>query len=297
MTKLPSIISFNSLKKFSAPISAFYIKNETGVWTAASIACNTTATVMAFKNAKAIIYTIDSAKTALSKAETKDEQLSIYIDVSKMLAPLVLPILAFQIAGTVATFKIKSTSDKKIAELTQALTMANNAITAYQAFQKEAEEVIPEEKMEEIKKTVAETVVAENPQTVENTVPSTISANNVYRYYDATGKRYFYSCLSPTAIRERIHNYSILFTKHEINNFDDYGNCKVTYNDIWDLIDSNLKTESGRVYGWTDENLRYYDVAEDALDVEIEAAEDPNDANETVWWFQLNGHPLFRTRY
>lgn len=296
--KLPIKIS-TAFNKLLTPMSTFYGAHESTILTATTIGCSAASTTLALKNSRAILENIDVAKYRISTCETKEQATEVYKETFKALIPLLGPVVALQALSWFAVLRLKSSTDKKIAGLTEALATANNAIAAYQLFKDEAQKVIPAETMEQIESNVAKKQIEENPQTSENTVQSTVNANNVYRYYDVTNRRYFYSCLSPTAIRERIHNLSIQFTKGEINNYDDQGKSKVTHNDIWHLIDDNLKTEPGRVYGWIDESLKKYrgdEIIEDAIDVDIEAAEDPEDSNQMVWWFHLNGRPLFRTR-
>lgn len=293
--KLPSL---SCTSKIAASLSSFYLKNEASIWTVTSIGCNIASTTLAFKNARAIEYYISTAKEMLANAQTDEERKQIYMQCGKALLPLVGSIVAFQTMSIFATYKLKSYSDKKIAELTSALSVANNAITAYQAFQKEAESKLSPEDVKELHETVATKAIKDNPPTDENTTslaqPS--STTPVYKYYDQANNRYFDSTISPTEFRERIHNLSMKFTKHEINQYDDYGNCKITRNDIWKLIDPRLINDPGYMYGWTDERLRGDDIIEDAIDVDIDAGEDPYNPDHTVWYIRMGGGPLFRTR-
>lgn len=288
MAKMPNLFG---------KLTMFYGQHESTILTATSIGCSMGATTLALKNARYILGTIDIAKEMLPKCQNKDEETQLYLGTLKELIPYLGPVIALQVGSAVATVKLKTSTDKKIATLTEALAVANNAIAAYQVFQKEAEAVIPEEQMKEIQNKVAAQQVQETPQTTENTVNSPY-ANECYRYYDPDNERYFYSTLSPSAIMEKIHNLSIDFTTGNWSQYDDEGKAKVTHNDIWHLIDPKLMTKGGYVYGWTDNRLRANgtEASSDAIDVLITPVEDPNNPNNMVWRIQLYGGPLFRTR-
>ena len=281
--------------KMPMKLSGFYNQHESTILTAVSIGCSSAAITLTLKNARAIIGTLDIAKEMIASTQDRDAQTKIYLTTLKALTPLLGPVLALEVLSALSTIKLKQTTDKKIATLTEALAVANNAIAAYKVFQKEAEKQLTEGQLEEVKRNVVEKQVAENPQTVDNSVVSGY-ANGCYKYYDPANKRYFYSVVSPSEFKMRIHQLSIAFTKGEINNYDDMGACKVTHNDIWGLIDENLKTEAGKVYGWIDEDV-YRGTDEDAIDVDIYPGVDPMEPNGVVWYVEMAGGPLFRTRY
>ncbi len=287
--KLPTI------PLFKMKLLNFYTQNESTILTAGSIGCSVGATTMALKNARAILHTLDIAKEMIQNTQDKDACTRIYLTTLKTLTPLLGPVLALQLMSAYCSIKMKQTTDKKITTLTEALAVANNAIAAYQVFQKEAEKQLTDGQKKEIQNSVAEKQIAENPQTVQNTV-NTPYANGCYRYYDPDNKRYFYATISPSEWKMKIHQLSIAFTKGEINQYDDMGRCKITHNNIWELADDSLKTESGKVYGWIDAEL-YRGTDEDALDVEIYPAADPQNPNDAVWMIDMGGSPLFRTRY
>ena len=287
--KLPTI------PLFKMKLLNFYTQNESTILTAGSIGCSVGATTMALKNARAILHTLDIAKEMIQNTQDKDECTRIYLTTLKTLTPLLGPVLALQLMSAYCSIKMKQTTDKKIATLTEALAVANNAIAAYQVFQKEAEKHLTDEQKKEIQNNVVEKQLQENPQTPENTVNSPY-ANGCYRYYDPANNRYFYSIISPTDWKIKIHQISLAFTKGEINQYDDMGRCKVTYNDIWEMAGDNLKTESGKVYGWLDDDV-YRGADEDALDVRIYPGADPQNPNDVVWYVEMRGGELFRTRY
>lgn len=297
--KLP--IKMQPLTNLLQPMMMFYGTHESTILTATSIGCSAAATTLALKNSRKILGTIDRAKEMLTTCQNKEQINEVYVSTLQELVPLLGPVVGLEVISMFSTIRLKVSTDAKIAGLTEALATANNAIAAYQLFKNEAEKVVTAEQLEQIQNEVAKTDIEQHPKTDENTanalVPAASVANGVYEYYDPHHARYFYSVLSPTTIRERIHNLSMKFTKHEINQYDDYGNCKITYNDIWTLIDESLRTDADNVYGWSDEHLRGDDIIEDAIDVEIYPAENMRDPNTMIWRIQMNGNPLFRTRY
>lgn len=288
--KLPAI------PKIKIPVkwAAFYGQHESTILTAISIGSSSAAITLALKNARAIIGTLDVAKEMISQTDNKDEQTKIYLNTLKTLTPLLGPVLALEVLSALSTIKLKQTTDKKIATLTEALAVANNAIAAYQVFQKEAEKQLTPEQVVDVQKEVATKQVAEHKNAIDHPIGTYV--NGCYIYYDPDNERSFYSVVSPSEFKMRIHQLSIAFTKGEINNYDDQGACKVTYNDIWGLIDDKLKTKAGYVYGWIDSDLSC-GTDEDALDVDIYPGVDPNDPNNVVWYIAMRGDALFRTRY
>lgn len=281
-------------KDFVQPMWQFYIRHESSVLTAGTIGFSLATTAVTLRNARFIMNTIDDAHAMLESAKTNDEKGKIFVATVKELAPKAIPIIIFQSLTIFCAIRSKKESDKKIAELTEALAMANNAITSYKAFEKEAKEKLGNEKFEEVKKEVADDIVKEHTETPENHEPA---ANNSYLYWDNYCNRYFYSTVSPSEMKARVHNLSIKLTKGEINNYDDAGRCKVTYNDIYELFgDKSLIVHpAGDGWGWYDTD-KCRGVDEEAISVYISPTEDPNNPDHTVWFFDLEGGPFFRTK-
>lgn len=126
----------------------------------------TTATV--FRNSPMIHNIIWDAKAAINGANNEEEKKSIYKATIKALFPLVGPIIIFQ-AGTIATAiitkKDSDKKDKKIAELASAAAVATQVIEEYSQFQKEAEEMLGEKKLQKVRENITANsgeVVVEN---------------------------------------------------------------------------------------------------------------------------------------
>lgn len=143
------------MKNFLAPlaqnkvvseIGKFYLAHESAILTGGTIGFSLATTAVTLKNAAEITNVINNAKYALSTCHTQEEKNSVYSLTLKNLAPLVTPILIFQVATISCAVFAKKQSDKRIAELAGALTVAQQAVTYYQNFQKQAEEALGEKK-------------------------------------------------------------------------------------------------------------------------------------------------------
>lgn len=170
---------------------------------------------------------------------------------------------------------------------------------AYQAFKKEAEEKLPNKKLEEVNDAVADQVLEQNKDTakdVKTAVPVTANANEVFCYYDLPFNRYIYTTKAPSVLKELINNLSIKLCKGEVNNYDEVGRNRVTYNDVYELIDPSLVVHpAGDNFGWYDDDRGGID--ENQIDYDIDGRTDPRDPDKTVFYLDLMGRPLFRTRY
>lgn len=143
------------MKNFLAPImqnkvvtsvSKFYVAHESAILTGGVIGFSLATTTVAMKNATEINYILTDARDALNCCNTDEEKKQIYALSLKKLAPLVAPIIIFQTATIGCAIFAKKQSDKRIAELAGALTVAQQAVSYYQAFQKDAEEALGEKK-------------------------------------------------------------------------------------------------------------------------------------------------------
>lgn len=301
MSKLPTVIK--PAKNLLVPAGQFYMTHQNVILPVAQVGLSIANGVIIFKNAAFITETIKDARTFVAQSHDKEEVSNIYKETLKQLAPKVLPIVilaAGQIFVAIESKKAMDLKDRKIGELSDALSVANNAIVTYQAFQKEAEGKLGEKKTSEIKDTVAKEIIKKNPETKENSMVDTTpaTANEVYHYFDTFGGRYFWSTLSPSAIKEKIHNLSLKFTKHEWTQYDENGSAYVSVNDIYRLIDPNLVlTQRGDMFGWSDDMHPYRDDEPDEnfIYIDIHGTEDPSKPDSLVWVLDIEGGPLFRT--
>lgn len=293
-----------NVKDVTEPISKFYIQHESTILMSGSIGFSILSTAAAVKNSRRILNTIDDAKKIISNSNNNDEIFNIYKATVKELAPLISQIVIFQALSIACTVRMKRCYDKKLSSATEALTIANSAIMSYKAFKEEAEKTLSDSQKTQVNESVAKKVVSETPQTEHNTVPSVIphNVNNVYKYLDPfrSDCGYFYSTMSPSAWRERIHRLSIKLCKGEINNYDSEGRATVTYNDIYRLLpegESLVMHPAGDTWGYYDNECGSTSIDEDLINVDISPAEDPNDPDQFIWYVQMNGGPLFRSRY
>jgi len=147
------------MKNFLAPIAQnkvvstittelgkFYSEHKGLILTGGTITFSLATTAMTLKNAREIMDTLDDARAALANCNTQDEKNKVFAMTLKTLAPLVTPIIIFQMATIGCAVVAKKESDKKIAELAGALSIAQQAVTYYQSFQKDAEEALGEKK-------------------------------------------------------------------------------------------------------------------------------------------------------
>ena len=134
------------INKVTSEVGKFYINHESAILTRGTIGFSVATTAATFKNAKRISDIIDETKEALWRADSDDEKKQIYTLALKELTPLVLPILLFQGATIGCALYSKRQSDKKLAAAAGALSIANEAIARYQAFQKETQEALGEKK-------------------------------------------------------------------------------------------------------------------------------------------------------
>lgn len=147
------------MKNFLAPIAQnkvvstittelgkFYGEHKGLILTGGTITFSLATTAVTLKNAREIMDTLDDARAALANCNTQDEKNKVFAMTLKTLAPLVTPIIIFQVATIGCAVVAKKESDKKIAELAGALSIAQQAVTYYQSFQKDAEEALGEKK-------------------------------------------------------------------------------------------------------------------------------------------------------
>ena len=136
--------------KVFSEVSKFYTAHESAILTGGTIGFSLVTTGVTLRNAARINYILSDAKGALDNCNTKEEKNHVYAITLKEIAPLVIPILIFQTLTIIAAVKQKKQSDKKIAEMAGALSIANSAIAQYQAWQKQTEEALGEKKYEKL---------------------------------------------------------------------------------------------------------------------------------------------------
>lgn len=131
-------------------VSKFYIAHESAILTGGTIGFSIATTAVTYQNSDKIHYILREASKMLDVCENDDQKKQVYTSTLKQLAPLVTPILIFQAATIGCAVFAKKQSDKRIAELAGALTVAQQAVSYYQTFQKEAEEALGEKKYEKL---------------------------------------------------------------------------------------------------------------------------------------------------
>ena len=134
----------------TSEISKFYINHESAILTGGTIGFSMATTAITLKNSRDINYILDITRNSLEACQTKEERNEVYAEALKKLAPLVLPIVVFQSATIGCALYSKRQADKKLAAAAGALSIANEAIARYQAFQKQTEEALGEKKYEKL---------------------------------------------------------------------------------------------------------------------------------------------------
>ena len=147
---LAPIKSNKVVSKVTGEICKFYTAHESAILAGGSIGFSLATTAVTLKNAGEINNVINEAKSALACCNTQEEKNSVYGITLKKLTPLVAPILIFQSLTIGTILYSKKQSDKKIAELAGALSIAQQAVIYYQNFQKEAEQALGEKKYEKL---------------------------------------------------------------------------------------------------------------------------------------------------
>lgn len=272
-------------------VGSFYLEHQSLILTGGTIGFSLATTAVTFKNASYILNSLDVAKEALENADTKEEKNQIYKDVLKDISPKVLPILVFQTATIVCSIQSKKLTDKKdrqLVEAASALSLAQNAITSYQEFNKKAEEQLGEKKTAKIRSEIAQERLEQQPMTADNTVNDPF-VNDDYIYHDIFSNRYFHSQKSPA----EIENFCANLGKDLYD-----GNCdddRVTVNDVYSHISRNLTVASGEDFGWIASDICGSSVC-DYVKVSITPAEMP-DHKTLCYDLNIMAAPLFRTRY
>ena len=127
-------------------VTKFYVNHESAILTGGTIGFSLATTAVTIRNAGEINRIVSEAKSALAQCNTQEEKNQVYSMTLKELAPLAAPIIIFQAATIGCAIFAKKQSDKKVAELAGALSIAQAAITQYQTFQKQTEDALGEKK-------------------------------------------------------------------------------------------------------------------------------------------------------
>lgn len=143
---LAPVMKNKVVSKVTSEVSKFYVAHESAILTGGTIGFSLATTAVTYKNSAEINRILEETREALYSADSEDEKKLIYKTTLKALAPLVLPILAFQAATIGCALYSKRQSDKKLAAAAGALSIAQEAIARYQQFQKDAQEALGEKK-------------------------------------------------------------------------------------------------------------------------------------------------------
>jgi hypothetical protein len=144
--------------------SKIYLDHESLILTSGTIGFGMAATAVAMKNAVKINETLQFAREALAECNTKEERNDVYKLFIGEMAPLVAPIVIFEaamIGCSILSKKKLDLKDKKIAELAGALSIAQTAVTQYQAFAKEAETALGDKKYDKLQSDISENLTVD----------------------------------------------------------------------------------------------------------------------------------------
>lgn len=147
---LAPVMQNKVVNAITSNVGKFYIAHESAILTGGTIGFSIATTAVTYQNSDKIHYILREAAKMLEVCENDDQKKQVYTSTLKQLAPLVTPILIFQAATISCAVFAKKQSDKRIAELAGALTVAQQAVSYYQTFQKEAEEALGEKKYEKL---------------------------------------------------------------------------------------------------------------------------------------------------
>lgn len=291
-----------ALTKTLSPAAKFISRNEGVLLTVGTIGSSVATTAVTFRNAPKINDILNSSKKMIEEETDAEKRKQIYGLAIKELTPLVIPIVLLQSSTIIFSIRSKIVADRQIADATSALAVANSAIASYQAFQKKAEEELGEKKVQKIREGAAKEMISQNPQSDNNTSRKIISAsaNDVTKYWDNLGGRYIYSTKSSSAFKGEVMNLFLNLKTGKVNQYDEYGQAKITYNDIISLLGPNLELHPmGDQWGILDSDIVQGDITSSTIDyyLGLGASEDPLDNNKLVWAIMPNLNPLFRSRY
>lgn len=147
---LAPVMQNKVVNAITSNVGKFYIAHESAILTGGTIGFSIATTAVTYHNSDKIHYILREAAKMLNVCENDDQKKQVYTSTLKQLAPLVTPILIFQASTIGCAVFAKKQSDKRIAELAGALTVAQQAVSYYQTFQKEAEEALGEKKYEKL---------------------------------------------------------------------------------------------------------------------------------------------------
>lgn len=143
---LAPVMQNKVLSTVTGEIGKFYVAHESTILTCGTIGFSMATTTVALKNSRRINEILDITRNSLDVCQTKEERNEVFAEALKQLAPLVAPILIFQIATIGCAVVSKKQSDKKLAAAAGALSIAQEAVARYQQFQKDTEEALGEKK-------------------------------------------------------------------------------------------------------------------------------------------------------
>lgn len=296
MAKFPIV---EVVKAAPSTVANFVAANEGTILPVGSIVFSGVAIVAAVKNSNDILSIIGDANDALKLEADPEMRKKIYVSAAKDLAPKVGPIVIFYGASIACTIVNKKHTDKKIAELTAALGLAQTAITQYQLWQKQAEQELGD-KVEVVNKAVAEEVVKNDPPTDKNAVnnPSDYVqvGNKPFHYYMLRGNHvHFWDTKSPSEMRMAVHNLSIALSKGETQ-YDHDGRAFLSENDLLYVINQKLVTHpSGDMWGFYGEDTagKAGEPDEDAIYFRVFPMENPDQPDDPLWAIDYEPSRLF----
>lgn len=176
------------LNQVTTEVTKFYVNHESAILTGGTIGFSLATTAVTIRNAGEINAIIFDAKSALACCNSEEEKKTVYKLALQQLAPLVAPIIIFQSATIGCALFAKRQSDKKIAELASALTIAQQAVTYYQNFQKDAEDSLGKEKVAKLNKEIEANTVHEASGSPVN---SKVSDDDQLIYEPVTGQLFW----------------------------------------------------------------------------------------------------------
>lgn len=272
------------IKAAPTTVATYVAQHEGVILPVGSIVFSGLAVGASIKNSRDILNTLDTATEVLAKEQDKEVRKKIYMSVLRDLAPKVGPIIIFYGASVTCTILNKRHTDKKIAELTAALGLAQNAIAQYQIWRKEAEKELGD-KIDIVNKTVAEEVVKNNPNPPTANVPT---ANEVYCYYDIANQRKIWSDRSPREIADWAAQSS--YDLYDGNVMNDI----VSLNDLYEFLahGPGLNVQGGDYYVWRPDIDYHGQRSSDLVKVWITPYEFPD--GQLARSLDTNAHPSFR---
>lgn len=288
--------------KFITTLTDWAIDNSTKILTTGTIGFSLAAIALTAKNSNDIIGVIEETKALIAQTDDPAERKEIYAQAIKEISVKALPIVICESMSIYCVIKNNRMQEQKLLEATNALALAQTAITSYRQFELEAQKKLGEEETAELRKEIAQKRIDAEPPTKENDISRPAPAQNQnpedhdvavvnsdYFYHDIWAHRYFHSRKSPNDIKALAIDLSDKLMNGAIDG--DYLTLNDLYRDIADP-GMDLTVGGGNHYGFSAEYANREHPSQ-AVDIYISPGEYHG---ELCWELDILAQPFSAVR-